>query len=142
MSDEVSTSILRVRELRNHGRHADAAGDLEELIQRLGPDIRLVVELSETLLVQGFVGQAVEVLDEHLAHYDAQDNLTAASGQLIRCFSRFFATSQFKESLGQAETVYNCFVSRPQSEVVNDATVRPFSSTYSPIFRLNFEWLH
>lgn len=137
MSDDVSTSIQRVRELRNHGRYADAAGDLEGLIQRLGPDIRLVVDLSETLFVQGFFGRAIEVLDEHLAHYDAQDNLTAASGQLIRCFSRFFATGQFKESLSYAETVYSCFVSRPQSEVVNDATVRPLSSTHSPMFRLN-----
>jgi hypothetical protein len=139
MSDDVSTNIQRVRDLRNHGRYADAAGDLEELIQRLGPDIRLVVELSETLLVQGLFGRVIEVLDEHLAHYDAQENLTAASGQLICCFSRFFATSQFKESLSYAETVYNGFVSHPQSEVVNDATVRPLSSTHSPMFRLNFE---
>ena len=141
MSDDVSTSIQRVRELRIHGRYADAAGDLEELIQRLGPDIRLVVELGETLFVQGFFGQVIRVLDDHLADYDTQDNLTAESGQLIRCISRFFATSQFKESLSHAETVYNCFVSRPQSEVVNDATVRPLSSTHSPTFCLNVERL-
>jgi hypothetical protein len=141
MSNDVSPNIQRVRELRNHGRYADAVGDLEELIQRLGPDIRFVVELSETLFVQGFFGRVIEVLDEHLAHYDAQDNLTAASGQLIRCFSRFLATSQFKESLSQAETVYNCFASGPQSGVVNDATVRPLSLTHSPMFRLTFERL-
>jgi hypothetical protein len=100
-----------------------------------------VVELSETLFVTGFFGRAIEVLDKHLAHYDAQGNLTAAAGQLIHCFSRFFATSQFKESLSHAETVYNCFVSGPQSEVVNDATVGPLPSTHSPVFGLNFEML-
>ena len=141
MSDDVSTSIQRVRELRNHGRYADAAGDLEGLIRRLGPDIRFVIELSETLFFSGFFGRAIEVLDEHLAHYHAQDNLTAAAGELIRCFSRFFATSQFKESLSHAETVYNTFVSGPQSEVVNDATVRALSSTHSPMFCLAFERL-
>jgi hypothetical protein len=141
MSDDVPTSIQRVRDLRTHGRYADATGDLEELIQRLGPDIRLVVELSETLFVQGFFGRVIEVLDEHLTHYNTEDNLTAASGQLIRCFARFFATSQFKESLSYAEAVYNCFVSSPQSEVVDDATVRHLSSTHSPVFHLNFERL-
>ena len=141
MSDDVFISIQRVRDLRNHGQYADAVGDLEELIQRLGPDIRLVVELSETLFVQGFFGQVIEVLDAHLSHYDAEDNLPAASGQLIRCFARFFATSQFKESLSYAETVYNCFVSSPQSEVVNGATVRHLFSTHSPAFCLNFERL-
>lgn len=138
MGDDVSASIQRARELRNHGRYVDAAGDLEELIHRLGPDIRLVVELSETLFVQGFFGRVIEVLDEHLVHYDGQDNPSVASGQLIRCFSCFLATSRFKESLSHAETVYNCFISSPQSEVVNDATVRHLSLTHSLTFRFEF----
>lgn len=136
MSDEVSTSIQRTRVLRNHGRYADAAGDLEELIQRLGPDIRLVVELSETLFIQGFVRQAIEILDKHLPDYGPRDNLNIASGRLIRCLSSFFATSQFKESLSHAEMVYNCCVSRPESEVVNDATVWPLSSSTLSILGL------
>ncbi|MCJ1306742.1 hypothetical protein MMC25_000385 [Agyrium rufum] len=128
ISDVVSTSIQRVRELRNHGRYAEAASDLEEQIQRLGADIRLVIELSETLFIQGFFDRVIKVLDEQLdEHLDAcnsQDNLTAASGRLIRCLSHFLATSQFKESLSHVERVYEWFVSSPQSEVINDATVR------------------
>ena len=129
MTDDVATSIQRVRELRYHGLYADAAGKLEESIQGLGPDIRLVVELSETLLVQGFFRRTVEVLDKYLALYDAHSDLVAASGQLVRYFSRFYVTSQFKESLDQVESIYNDYIGGAQSEVVDDATVRPLFST-------------
>lgn len=125
MADDVSSSIQEVRELRSRGLYSDAAGNLEESIQRLGPGVRLVVELSETLFVQGFYGRTLEVLDKYLTSYDARNDLTAASGEIIRCFSRFYLTSQFKESLSQIEPIYDEFVKGPKCEVVDDATVRP-----------------
>lgn len=128
MTDDVSTIILKVRELRYYGCYADAAGKLEEYIQRLGPDIRLVVELSETFLMQGFFGLTVELLDKHLASYDVRNDLTAASGQLIRCFSHFLATSQFKDSLSRVESIFDDFLRGSQSEFVDDATVWPLFS--------------
>jgi hypothetical protein len=131
MSNDASTNLQRVRELRSHGRYADVVSELEELIRTLGPDLKLAVELGETLFIQGYFGRSVEVLDKHLANHDAQDNLTAAAGQIICCFSRFFVTSQFKRSLRHADTVYDRFTSGRHCEIVSDDTVRLLSPAHS-----------
>lgn len=128
MSNDIVSNLQRVRQLREHGRYADAVGELEELLKRFGRDVELAVELGETLFIQGYFGRATKVLEEHLAHCERRNNLTAAAGEIICYFARFFETSQFKESLHHAEKLYNGFSSGENSGVVNDATVRLFSS--------------
>jgi hypothetical protein len=128
MSDDLPSNLQRVRRLRERGRHADAVTELEELLRRFGRDVDLVVELGETLFIQGYFQRATRVFDEHLAYWDWRGNLTAAAGEIICGFARFFETSQFKESLHHAEKVYNSFISGEQSGVINNATVWLFSS--------------
>ncbi|KAL9097451.1 MAG: hypothetical protein Q9165_000347 [Trypethelium subeluteriae] len=124
MYDEVLTKIQGVRDLRIQGRYADAASELEGSINSMGLDDRLTVELSETLFNQGFFRRVIEVLDKHLTLTGSDDNPNYAAGQMIRFLADFFMTGHFRESMILAESLYNCFISGLQSEVVDDATIR------------------
>lgn len=124
MSNVTISSLQRVRQLREHGRYADAVGELEELLNRCGRDVEFTVELGETLFIQGHFGRAIKVLEEHSGHCGKQNNLTAAAGEIICHFARFFETGQFKESLHHVEEVYNRFSSSESFGIVTDATVR------------------
>lgn len=123
ISDDLPSNLQRVRRLRERGRYADAVTELEELYHRFGRDSQLVVELGESLFLQGYFRRAVRVFEEHLIYWDWRRDLTAAAGEIICGLARFYETSQFKESLHHAEKVYNSFISGDQSEVINNATV-------------------
>ena len=138
MNDRISDDIRRSREFRIHGQYADAICELEKLIEEFGPQIQLVVELGDILFAQGLFSRSIEVLEKHLAQYDPRKDVTAAAGEIILSFARFFATSQFKEHLSHAESIYGCFATSPDWETLDDAIVRP---TLSIKCSVRIDWL-
>lgn len=127
----MSGSIQKVKDLRIHGRYADATHCLQQLVQDETPDMRLVVELSDTLFVQGHFNQAIETLDRQTAQIDLLNDSIAVASIIIRGLSHFFATGQFLEKLHHVETAYDHFATSQQSKIINDITVKLLFLSYS-----------
>ncbi|KAI9891231.1 MAG: hypothetical protein M1814_002921 [Vezdaea aestivalis] len=122
MSDQISI-LRRARELRIHGRYADAVCFLEKALEKSSVP-ELAVELGETLLVQGYCARAIAVVDKFPIPSGPSNVLLAILARIIHSLAQTLVSKELLEPLRKAETAYALFLSSPLGGEVNDTTIR------------------
>lgn len=117
--------ICEFRELKANGYFHKAAKKLEELLRtNLATSSELVIELADTLFLQGFYGLALEHIEEHLRQSTENQSQADAALRMMRAFARAHVEHIFGEGLELVQ-IYEGTRNYTVGSESADALVRP-----------------
>jgi hypothetical protein len=119
---QLDKELDECRALRELGFYAKAARRLRCLLATTS-DLRVVADLGEVLMFQGYWQQASQVLDNSCA-VGGNDELLSFQVQMQSCFLKPIITGSFGQSLEQAAELHAKFITLRKSLELERPAVR------------------
>ena len=100
VSADYSQRFQTGKELKGKGYYDEAAKEFRRLFDiRPAGDAEIVIELADTLILQGYYESALECLEAYLRRNEKVQMQTNAALQMMCAFAHTHVTGKFKEAL-------------------------------------------
>jgi tetratricopeptide (TPR) repeat protein len=101
------TNVEEGKRLRSLGCYVEAVAIFSRAAESPTSRLEVIIELGETLLLQGYYNRALEILNKALCDAKATEDTFLPPAQLLRCCIAAVVTAKLKKCVEDAEQVYN-----------------------------------
>lgn len=111
------------KRLQSLGFYGQAVAIFSQVAESHTGRLEVIVELGETLLLQGYYSRALETLDKALCVVKDTGDTFLPAAQMLRCCVAAIVTAKIRTYVDEAERIYNGLKKEEPSEVPDHCIV-------------------